>query len=232
MYLDASTKEFVANEQAGRKWPKCGGDDNQADAVAHAMFVAALYGGRGNTSGMLAVLDPVIRVTQATDDAAAFGAAAARLFEYVLAYNISALEAVNATIADLRDPARAQPYSEDSALADKLQSAYNAAVPGPNQQSNMDFVLAEGQTCDYPHTLPNIGHLVAMLGDDVASFYSGVRQTILAGGDSGSRGVFIGALQGARLGDASLLPSDWAAKTTVYNTVVPLVKQLVAHRPS
>ena len=52
----------------------------------------------------------------------------------------------------------------------------------------------------------------------------------MAGGDSGSRGIFFGALAGARLGNASLIPSQWVSQTTIYKTVAPLAAELVAHR--
>ena len=50
-YQDKSTKEFVNNEVRGIHWPRCGGDDNQADALAHMIPVVALYA--GNTTAVL-----------------------------------------------------------------------------------------------------------------------------------------------------------------------------------
>jgi hypothetical protein len=61
-YFDKSTKEFVANEEAGQKWPNCGGQDSQADAIVHMIPVVALLA--GNTPLMLSTVDTVIRVTQ------------------------------------------------------------------------------------------------------------------------------------------------------------------------
>lgn len=223
-YKDASTKEFIANEAAGQHWPQCGGNDDQADAIVHALPVVALWAGR-NTTAMLAAADSVIRVTQNTDKGAAFGLASARLLEYVVAYNLSGAALLTQVIADLRDPARASPYDADSALADGLQNALDKIG-----ESNAAFVAAVGQSCDWPFNLWTGGHLIAQLGAAQADFLSGARQTILAGGDSGSRSFFVGAAQGARLGSADALPADWKKKATAYAAAVPLAQAIVAAR--
>ncbi len=78
--------------------------------------------------------------------------------------------------------------------------------------------------------MPNVAFLMCAVGGDAGGFISGARQNIMAGGDSGSRGVLLGAVQGARLGDKALLPSDWAAKTDELAQVRPLAAALVARR--
>ena len=207
-----------------------GRPSTEADAVAHMVCVVALLAGSGGNASSATLLNAVattIKVTQNTADAVAFGSAAARIFEKLLIFNITVVDAITATAVELEDPNRTAPNSEDGVLAAKLRAALASASSG---EANIDFVLREGQSCDYPHTLPNVAQLVASLGAAQADWVSGARQNILAGGDSGSRGVFVGALQGARLGSASALPSDWVAKTTVYATVAPLAAQLVSKR--
>ena len=175
-YKDESTKEFLANEAAGQHWPSCGGNDDQADAIVHALPVVALLAGK-NTSAMLAAADAVIRVTQNTDRGAAFGLAASRVLEYVIAYNASGAQLLSLVIADLRSAARASPYSEDAALADGLQDALDNLA-----MSNFDYVQKVGQSCDWPFNLFTGAHLIAQLGGAAADYVSGSRQTILAGG--------------------------------------------------
>ena len=173
-YLDASTRMFIANEQAGRHYPSCGGEDTQADAAAHAVIVTALLG--GNTSLLLDTLEPVIRVTQDTPEAAAFGSAAARLFERILIYNYtSGAAAVADTVADLRDAARHHPYAQDAALADAMEAAVQAAQSG---EGSAAFILRTGQSCDYPFTLPNVAFLTSVLSN--TDFVSGARQNVRA----------------------------------------------------
>lgn len=225
-YFDESTKEFVANEEAGRKWPQCGGNDNQADAIVHAMPVVAAWAGIDEPT-MLRLADAAIRVTQATDEAAAFGLATARLLSKLIASDMSGYEAVVSTIADLRNASRLQPYAQDAALADGLEKV---VTPPLLNETNLQVCLALGQSCDYPFNLWTGAHLIAQLGAGASDYVSGVRQTILAGGDSGSRGFFVGGAQAARMGDATLIPSEWVASATAYPVVAPLVGALVAQR--
>lgn len=223
-YKDESTKEFLSNEASGRTWPSCGGNDNQADAIVHALPVVALLGGRG-TPAMLAAADAVIRVTQNTDEGAAFGLAAARILEYIIGFNLTGAAAVAAAIVDLTSPDRAQPYSEDAALASGLQHALDSIA-----ESNFDFVQSVGQSCDYPNNLWTGAQLIAQLGSAPFDFVNGTRQTIMAGGDSGSRGFFVGAAQGAKMGSPSLLPASWFNRSDEYAGAVPLAAAIVAAR--
>lgn len=233
-YKDASTKEFLANERAGKTWPSCGGDDNQADALVHALPVVALLGGLGDTPRMLAAVEDVVRVTQDTDEGAAFGLAGARLMEYVIGYNYTGVAALSATIADLTDPSRASPYAQDAALAAGLQDALDALGV-----SNMDYVARVGQSCDYPFNLYTGAHLIAQLvaggagGGGSAAYVNGTRQTIMAGGDSGSRNVFVGACTAAAAGSvAAAVPPGWPARATEYAEAAPLIDAIVAARPA
>lgn len=222
-YFDKSTKEFVANENLGIHWPKCGGNDNQADALAHMIPVVALYA--GSSEEMLLNVDTVIRVTQDTDDAVAFGLAGARILEKLMIYNITGFAAVQATIADMTAANRSQPYPEDASLAQGLQAALDAlGTP------NLDYCLQIGQSCDYPNNLWTGGHLIAQLNGTASAYVDAIRQTILAGGDSASRGMFVGAMQAARVGSLDTIPASWVASTGVYASVLPLAQALVNAR--
>ena len=88
------------------------------------------------------------------------------------------------------------------------------------------------QSCDYAFTLPNVAFLASTTTAGLDGFLAGARENILAGGDSGSRGCFLGAIAGARLQDKTLLPADWAQKTTILPTVRTLAAALVAQRSS
>ena len=204
-YLDSSTREFIANEQAGKHFPDCGGNDNQADAAAHAVIVAALLA--GNTSAMLDALEPVIRVTQDTQDAAAFGAAAARLFEKVLVYNYSSgAAAVDDTVADLRDAARLHPFPQDAALADAMAKAAAAARSG---EASLPFIVSTGQSCDYPFTLPNVAFLTAALGGAAADCVSGARQNVRA-----ARAALRACIIGARCASPAFPPLSFPRRSS------------------
>jgi hypothetical protein len=217
----ASTKEFVSNVAAGRHWPSCGGNDDQADAVAHVVPVVALFG--GNTSLMLSVADTVIRVTQNTDKGVAFGLAAARVLEHVLVGGLAGGAAVAAAVADMRKADRAQPYAQDAALATRMEEATSAASL---QMDYSAFVLANGQSCDWPFQLSAVANLLAR----GSNYTAATSLAIFAGGDSASRNMFAGAANAAMLGDKAALPADWVAKTTAFATLAPLAAKLVAQR--
>lgn len=77
-----------------------------------------------------------------------------------------------------------------------------------------------------PGSFKNAVHCIA--GSD-GDFIASVRKTIVAGGDSVSRGSFIGACLGAQLGLAGL-PQDWISKTDRGSEVISLSERLVALR--
>ena len=206
---------------AGKHWPQCGGNDDQADAVAHVVPVVALLA--GNTSRMLAVADTVIRVTQNTDNGVAFGLAAARLLEHVLIGGLAGAAAVRATVADMTAPGRASPYPQDAALAARMTDAISDANVAMDYS---DYVLSAGQSCDYPFQLSAVSNLLAR----GLAYENATALAIRAGGDSASRNMFAGAVAAALLGDKAALPADWAQKTTAYPTLAPLAAKLVAQR--
>jgi hypothetical protein len=224
-YRDASTKAFVANVAAGRVWPSSGAQDSQADALAHVIPVVALLA--GDTAAMLAAAETAIRVTQDTDEAAAFGLAAARVLEQVVAYNASGYAAVAAAAAALTDPARASPHAQDADLAQGMLAAL-AAVG----ESNLAYTLATGQACEYHYNLLTGSQLLGQVTrfGSVDAYTNVTRQVILAGGDSASRGMFVGAATAAALGDVALLPAAWTAQALGWPCVAPLVAQVVARR--
>jgi hypothetical protein len=224
-YQDSSTKEFVANMQAGRKWPNCGGQDSQADALAHMLYPTVLYALQDEATRMNAI-ETVVRVTQNTDDAVAFALAAGRVFYNVLALNMSGPAAVQAAIQALLDPARTHPMAEDASLAQSLQQTL-AMAPLPI----LNVTLAVGQACEYPHNLLSGSYAIATANATgeaaVVQLQSIVRQDIMSGGDNASRNIFVGAVLGAMLGDASLLPVSWTQRTLAFPQLQPMVRAFV-----
>jgi hypothetical protein len=211
-YWDGSTKKFVANYEAGKRWPNVGANDTQANAIVHMVPIVAALADKPN---LLDEVETLIRVTQNTDDAVAFGLAAARVLRGVI-LGRSALEAVQDAAKELLDPKRDHPNAEDNFLGTGLQK-----VLAELDRPNFDVVKEVGQSCDYPFGLWSGSHLVAQLSDLIkvdpsAAFMNATRQTILAGGDSGSRGYFVGALMGAAVGEAKI-PQQWKDKYLHYD---------------
>lgn len=231
-YWDASTKGFVDNYETGRRYPQVGANDTQGNALVHMVsFVAALAGEKV----MLDAVAKVIRVTQDTDKAVAFGLAGARVLERVILGD-APLAAVRAAVAALREPSREHPLDEDAELANGLER-----VLGELGKANFDVVTScdlgratRCQSCDYPYGLWSGSHLVAQLSDvagTAAAFINGTAQTIMAGGDSASRGTYVGAVLGAAVGEATL-PSEWKAKYLHYKEIIGNARKLFALPPT
>ena len=98
--------------------------------------------------------------------------------------------------------------------------------------SNLEYTLLIGQSCDYPHNLFTGAHLVAQMNNSAAAYVDAIREVIMAGGDSGSRSFFVGAMQAARAGSTDAVPAAWTAKAAEYASISQLAAQLVSHRSS
>lgn len=211
-YHDGSTKGFMENiDKDGKSWPECGANDTQANAIAHMPIIVARYAGDPK---MLSIVADAIRVTQNTDEAVAFGLAGARILENViLGKSTTGLLAVKAVIAELLNSTRTHPMPQDADLAHRLQDVLQKL-----DTPNIEVVKSIGQACDYPFNLISGSHLIAQVGDGgSAGYVNGTRQTILAGGDNGSRNMFVGAVLGALAPES--IPTDWKKKTTGLATV-------------
>jgi len=214
-YHDASTKEFVTNVAKGKVWPKCGGNDDQANAIAHMPLVVARYAG---DEIMLDHVATLIRITQNTGNAVAFGMAGARILEKII-MGSTGIDAVKLTSKELKDPSRKHPMPEDAKLATGLDHVLTELG-----KSNFDVVQEVGQSCDYPFNLWSGAHLIAQEPD----FINATRQRIMSGGDSGSANLFNGAIFGAIAGEKSI-PAEWKQKTMHYQEILVAAKALLSN---
>lgn len=213
-YRDASTKGFVAHVARGEHWPRCGANDDQANAIAHMVPVVARFAGADELLDHVAA---VVRVTQNTDRAVAFALAAARILEHAILHGgdpigssdgaadadpaLRAHGAVSAAVLAMRQPDRVHPTVHDGTLADRLEALLSTASLN---RSNFEVVQAVGQSCDYPNNLLSGAHLIAQ---GAPTYVDAVRQRILAAGDSCSANMFNGAVFGALACDPA---RDWS----------------------
>lgn len=215
-------KASLQNYQAGKRYPHVGANDTQGNAIVHMVPIVAALAGK---PGMLGEVEKLIRVTQDTDKAVAFGLAGARVLSKVIGGS-SLLQAVQSTAEDLKDPTREHPNSEDMALASGLEK-----MLGQLDRPTIDVTKEVGQSCDYPFGLWSGSHLAAQLSatataNATEAFMLGTRQLIEAGGDSGSRGAFVGALLGAVAGEQGI-PAAWKQKYLHYDDVLTNAKKLL-----
>eukprot|EP00929_Paragymnodinium_shiwhaense_P001488 TRINITY_DN101711_c0_g1_i1.p1 TRINITY_DN101711_c0_g1~~TRINITY_DN101711_c0_g1_i1.p1 ORF type:complete len:390 (-),score=30.77 TRINITY_DN101711_c0_g1_i1:45-1112(-) len=216
-WTDASTRGFISNYAAGKRWPACGAADSQANALAHMVpIVAATWCLEEQKA--LDITEHVIRTTQNTDEAAAFGTAGARILRRVIAGK-SLADAVNDTVTILRTSKERLPCC-DGFFADRLSEAFRVR----DRVSHMDAVLLAGSSCMYPQNLVSGAHLLASMTKP--DFEAGIRATIMASGDQASRGMFIGAALAAALGSPEEVP--WTGQARNAEKVKRLAKAVVS----
>ena len=97
-YLDGSTKGFVRAVRSGASWPRCGVDDAQANCIVRLPPLVAAFAG---DAALLPVVADMIRTTQDSATAVAWGAAAARVLEAVI-LGAPPAQAVQAAIAAMQ----------------------------------------------------------------------------------------------------------------------------------
>lgn len=227
-YWDKCTKEFVANVRANASCVKdnaCGGDDNQADALAHQVITTILGSGAA-PEATLSDASAIVTVTQQNEQAVAFGMAGARmLHSFLSGHSKTPRAAVTDTIAALLDANRVLPNIEDFILAAGLQF-----VVGEADEKSTAVTLQVGQSCDYPNNLLTGAHMLYQIGDGsgnaTGNYVSAIRQLIQGGGDQASRSMFVGSFLGAVAG-VDGIPQSWKDRYTHYDEVLQLAKTVV-----
>jgi len=215
-WTDASTRGFVKNYAAGLRWPACGAQDNQANALAHMVpAVAATW--CWNEGDALDLVEKVIRTTQNTDEAAAFGTAGARILRRLI-MGQSVAQAVNHTVVALMTTKERLPCC-DGYFADRLSEVFRVREGITHYQA----VNLIGSSCMYPQNLISGAHL---LSSGQTDFVEGIRSTILAAGDQASRGMFLGAALGAAAGSPEMIP--WSTQADSAEEVQALAKRIVS----
>lgn len=79
-----------------------------------------------------------------------------------------------------------------------------------------------GQSCQVDQAFPGVVHLVSKYEND---FKEALIQAVMAGGDSAARGMLVGMVLGAYLGEESL-PPDWVSSLTRKKDIGDLLDQI------
>ena len=171
-YLDGSSKGFLRAVRAGAGWPGCGVPDDQANAVARLPPLVAAFAGDAR---LLPAVESMVRVTQDSDVAAAWGMAAARVLEAVI-LGATPADAVGIAIRQLRDPARAHPGAMDAQVADAMDAA--VSLEGV---SHAEAVSKLGRNCHLPGSAQSPMHALMTQRPETgaATYQAAVLDTIL-----------------------------------------------------
>ena len=196
-YLDGSTAGFVRAVRSGASWPRCGVDDAQANCIARLPPLVAAFAG---DAALLPTVADMIRTTQDSPAAVAWGAAAARVLEAVI-LGAPPAQAVQAAIAAMQartpaycllacqharafdhascvqDPARAFRTEQDAEVAAAMAAA--AAMAGA---PHADAVTQLGRNCHLPGALQSPVHALVAVRSPAAGmneYQAAVMDTIL-----------------------------------------------------
>jgi ADP-ribosylglycohydrolase len=197
----------VISKEGTSKWTWSGSMDDQADCVAKIAPIVALYA-RKSDSEMFAAVESAVRITQVAVRAVMGGLSFAKFLKSLIHGN-SAVEAFEDCKQFLKekmaDESRPDLVEESQVFLCKLEEIDVA-------QEHSVFVKSLGLGCGMPFCMQNALHAVLKFDPSHDTFETGVRRTILAGGDSAARSCMVGACLGAILGHAAI-PECWINRT-------------------
>ncbi|XP_054622378.1 crystallin J1A-like isoform X2 [Dunckerocampus dactyliophorus] len=140
-WRNGSLKAFIRNVDAGKEETGCD-VDCQMDGVTKLAPVVAFYAGRPE---MLEKVEQVMRVTQNNDMCVAVTLAAARFLEHFI-LNGPSSKAVDAVLAQLKDPQRQNPQDLDNAVI-ALPGAFQGALHGVLTLKQLDEAVRNTMRC-------------------------------------------------------------------------------------
>lgn len=253
-YRDASLKGFLRHYYRGRRPPRTGAHDWQANCFTRLGPVVAAYHAGGEEEGLALLLTAVeraTRVTQNTDRAVAWARAGAAVLARVVG-GFPVDDAVAGVVSELTDAATVLGgdvrFKELNAeIAGCVRRVHEMAHEG---QSVHATVAALGRNCHLPnsfqtplhaallYSLPAKGGAAEAVGAMTAAerqrvYQSAVRAALREGGCCASRATYVGACLGAWLagsGELDFLPPEWVVKVTGFERTRELAEALVGLR--
>ncbi len=195
-YRDKPTRLTIENAKPHLDDPdfafQSGADDFQTVTMCRLAPVVVRYAG---SPVLDAVVERVVRVTQANAEAVAHNQAFARILAAVL-HGDAPGPAIEAGCAAQGGPA-----------GDLVRIRLGDAL-AMREKNVVDAAGLVGRSCYLPCTFPSILHACLRHPDD---FATAVLETVRAGGDNASRAACVGALLGAAVG-ASGIPEQLKAR--------------------
>jgi ADP-ribosylglycohydrolase len=190
-YFDHATKETLANVRAG-KGPLDAGFSS--DDLAGASRIAPLvYSYREDLEGLVAAAIEQTKMTHNSPrvlESAEYFARVAWLI-HSGKVPVTAMEEVG------------QHYFVDSPLYSWIKDGIHS-----KERETILAISDFGQSCHVDEAFPGVVHLIAKYQNDLRE---ALTQCVMAGGDSAARGMLVGMVIGAFLGEEGL-PSDWLSQ--------------------
>ena len=201
---------ILSTDQAtlGTKMSHTGSFQTQANSFVKAPAVVALKAGK---SDLASSLKTAITVQQSDEAAVSAGVVAGLILDKVIQ-------------GDSIQAAVTWALSDDSGVSPTSKEDLRVAISHSGAAFS-EVAKRLGLSCGLPSSL-QCSILSAM---DAPSYVEGVRANIVAGGDSASRNVLVGALLAAQHGLDSV-PQGWKNKAKHYAEAESLVDKLLASR--
>jgi ADP-ribosylglycohydrolase len=89
-------------------------------------------------------------------------------------------------------------------------------------KDSVSTIARFGQSCHTDEAFPGVVHLIAKYEEDLKE---ALIQVVMAGGDSAGRGLLVGMVLGAHLGDKAL-PKEWVSGVKRGNDILRLLEQI------
>lgn len=187
-----------------------GADDFQTVSMCRIAPVVVLHAARSDRDAMV---ERVVRVTQANSEAVAHNQAFGRILDALL-HGADVTEAIETGCLRQAGPA-----------ADLVHIRLGDAV-SMLESSVIDATGLVGRSCYLPCTFPSILHACLRHRGD---FATAVLETVRAGGDNASRAACVGALMGAAVGFVGM-PARLVEELRLRHDIEPLVDALLTIR--
>jgi ADP-ribosylglycohydrolase len=209
---DHALQLFVANMEAGKKYPETGADDNQAQSFGKVPSVLYTHvagdGGDDDEALYLANVDVCVRAHQNNDLNAAAALFWARLLRRVAVGGDTVQAAYEAAkAAATHEPLLAALLRVEANIGNETFPMLMAYGKELHEQSGGKVPPIAGLSCNNPGATMAALHVVLR----AESFAQGLATNVLLGGDSCARSTIIGAVLGAAFG----VPQEHLAKLRV-----------------
>lgn len=186
-YYDQATRETLKNLSNGRAPLEAGSSSNDLSGASRiAPLVALLHDCEEDLAVTARVLTAMTHQDRLAVDAGEF-------FSRVCARVLSGASPC-AALGEV---------AGERFRGTELEELVHAGMDSSGRQS-LDAIRAFGKTCHAPEALPGVVHLICRYPDDLRE---ALVQAATAGGDSAARGMAVGMVLGARLGEEAIPPS-------------------------
>ncbi|GMF43405.1 unnamed protein product [Phytophthora fragariaefolia] len=208
-YLNGVFKEMVVKGDAGKKYPDLASPSKDLHGGIKAPILVARYS--EDTPLLLQKTREAVRVHEIGEEAENAAVATALLIQQVV-LGISVVDAISE-------------LTSNEAVGAITRSSVQQVIDAVKAKTFPDATAAVahfGKACPLPGVLQGSVYVLLTSG----SYVEALRANMLAGGDSCSRAIVIGAVTAAACGEGAV-PDEWKQKTKVYAQVKALAEKIV-----